>query len=346
MSQRSINTNFHEPRVSIVVPVYGVEKYVGRCFDSIVAQTYHNLECVFVDDCGNDSSMEIVRERISGYRGNVDFKIIRHAQNRGLSAARNTGADSASGEYVYFLDGDDLITPDCIALLAAPLRERRVDFVLGNYASGGDGSCFIAVRVPDGFICGNAEIRENYLRGAWFMMVWNRLVSRSFLARENLRFAEGLLHEDNLWAFQLACLADSMCVVRAPTYVYTIRKNSITTAKSRKNLDSLVRIASEMENFVRERALAADANVVRFTTMWRENLLLNAIPYRAAWETYRDAVRAHGFSRKIFRTLSVEGKLRYLHQLFPAPLGLAYALAVAKTFSAIAFFKYRFFRSS
>lgn len=332
------------PTVSIVVPVYGVEKYVGRCFDSVAAQTYPHLECIFVDDRGPDASMDVLRERIAAYRGNVSFRIVRHERNRGLSAARNTGADAATGEYVYFLDSDDLVTPDCVALLAEPLRERRVDFVLGNYASGGDRSCFIPVKVADGFIFGTAEIRARYLRGEWFMMAWNRLVKREFLVRENLRFAEGLLHEDNLWAFQLACVAESMCVVRAPTYVYTIRGNSIMTAKSRKNLDSLVRIADEMDAFARERDLFGDAAVVRFVASWREGLTLNARPYGASWETYRSAVRSRGFSRKIFGALSATGKLRYIHHLLPAPLGFVYVLAVAKAIVVAAFLKRRFFR--
>lgn len=332
------------PSVSIVVPVYNVADYVGRCFDSVAAQTYPNLECIFVDDRGADASMKIVRERIAAYRGNVDFKIARHKRNRGLSAARNTGTDAATGEYVYFLDGDDFISSDCIALLAAPLRERRVDFVLGNYASGGDRACFIPVKEPEGFIFGNAEIRARYLRGGWFMMAWNRLVSREFFLRENLRFAEGLLHEDNLWAFQLACVADSMCVVHAPTYVYTIRGASITTAKSRRNLDSLVRIAEEMEIFSRERGLTDDAYVLRFVVSWRENLVFAARPYGTAWETYRSAVRSRSFSRKTFAALGAAGKLRYLHHLLPAPIGFAYVLVAAQAIRGTAFLKRRFFR--
>lgn len=291
--------NLPLPAVSIVVPVYGVEKYVGRCFDSVAAQTYPNLECVFVDDRGPDASMDVLRERIAAYRGNVRFRVVRHERNRGLSAARNTGADAATGEYVYFLDSDDLLTPDCVALLAEPLRERRVDFVLGNYASGGDRSCFIPVKAADGFIRGNAEIRARYLRGEWFMMAWNRLVKREFLVRENLRFAEGLLHEDNLWSFQLACGAESMCVVRAPTYVYTIRGNSIMTAKSRKNLDSLVRIADEMDAFARERADAAGRNFV----------LKEPFPSR---ERRRECLRPQKRVKKVFFSGGSIGRFRNL----------------------------------
>lgn len=316
------------PKVSIVVPVYNVERYIGRCFDSVVSQTYPNLECIFVDDCGTDASMDLLRERVANYRGRIAFKILRHERNSGLSAARNTGTDAASGDYVYFLDSDDVITADCIALLAEPLRERRVDFVLGNYVSGGERACFLPVRLPSGFFDGNEKIRSSYFRGDWFMMAWNKLVSRDFLNREKLRFCAGLLHEDNLWSFQLACLARSMCVVRAPTYVYMIRESSITTTKTRKKLDSLIRIAELMESFSRERGLLDDPETARFVASWREGLVSRARPYKASWKTYRDAVRVSGFSAKTFRALSGSEKLRYLHCLLPAPIGFSYLGAV------------------
>lgn len=330
--------------VSIIVPVYNVAGYVGRCFDSIAAQTYPHLECIFVDDCGTDASMEIVRERIATYQGSISFKIVRHEKNRGLSAARNTGVDAATGEYVYFLDSDDLITPDCIALLAEPLRERRIDFVLGNYTSGGDKAVFIPIKESDGFIVGNEEIRSRYLRGGWFMMAWNRLVNREFFLGEHLYFEEGLLHEDNLWSFQLACCAHSMCVVKVPTYVYTIRGNSITTAKSRKNLDALIRIADLIEKFVRERNLGDKPDVLRFIVSWREILALNARAYgfRVAWDVYRAAVRSRPFSAVAFRSLGFAGRLKYVHHLLPAPLGFAYLLCTSKTVALGTFLLRRF----
>lgn len=308
--------------VSIIVPVYNVAGYVGRCFDSIAAQTYPHLECIFVDDCGTDASMEIVRERIAAYRGNISFKIVRHEKNRGLSAARNTGVDAATGEYVYFLDSDDLVTPDCIALLAEPLQAHWVDFVIGNYASGGDRVSFVPV-TREGAILGNAEIRSCHLRYEWFVMAWNRLVNRAFFLREQLYFAEGLLHEDNLWSFQLACCAQSMCAVKAPTYIYIIRGGSITTAVSRKKLDAFVRIADELESFVKERNLENDPEVVQFVTLWRERLVQNARPYgvRTAWNVYCQTIRIQGFSLNKFRRLNAFGKLKYLHHLLPAPLG-------------------------
>lgn len=325
--------------VSIVVPVYNVAPYIGRCIDSVISQTYPHLECIFVDDCGNDNSMEIVRERISNYRGNIRFKILTHGRNRGLSAARNTGTAAASGEYVYYLDSDDLITTDCIALLAQPLRERKVDFVLGNYASGGIGSCFISFKLEAGFLDGNAEIRRRALRSDWPMMAWNTLLSKAFLLREKLQFSEGLLHEDNLWFFQIGCVAKSLCYVPALTYLYSIRENSITTAKSRKNFDALVRIADECALFARERGIENVPEVLKFTTLQRENLVSAARVYglKTIWNIYCSQSRSRGFSLKTFRVLGVASKLRYFHHLLPKPLGFVYRLLVDKFLSIVIF---------
>jgi len=326
--------------VSIIVPVYNVAPYVGRCVDSVISQTYPHLECIFVDDCGNDNSMEIVRERIANYHGNIRFKILKHERNRGLSAARNTGTVATSGEYIYYLDSDDLITSDCIALLAEPLRERRVDFVLGNYASGGIKSCFLPVKLEAGFLCGNEEIRRRAMRCDWPMMAWNTLFNKEFLSREKLQFLEGLLHEDNLWSFQVGCVAKSMCFVPALTYLYSVRENSITTAKSRKNFDALVRIAEECVAFARERGIENVPEVLKFTTIQRENLFSAARDYglKTTWNIYCSQSRSRAFSWETFRVLGATSKLRYLHHLLPKSLGFVYCLFF---FSRIAKFAVR-----
>ena len=120
-------------KVSVIVPVYKAEKYIHRCFDSIAGQTYTNLECLFIDDGSPDRCYAILHTRIAQYSGEIDFQIIRHAQNRGLSAARNTGTLAARGEYIFYLDSDDEITRDCIeTLVNLANKYHGVDIVQGN----------------------------------------------------------------------------------------------------------------------------------------------------------------------------------------------------------------------
>ena len=102
--------------VSIIIPVYKVEKYITRCIQSIMNQSCKNIqiECIIIDDCTPDASIDIVNGVLSGYKGDVKFIILRHEKNSGLSAARNTGIKASTGRYLMFVDSDDYITDDAV----------------------------------------------------------------------------------------------------------------------------------------------------------------------------------------------------------------------------------------
>ena len=107
-----------------------MEPYIEDCLQSVMRQTYRGeMECILVDDCGTDNSMEIVQQLVAAYKGPVVFKIVHHDHNRGLSAARNTGIDVSSGEYVFFLDSDDWISDGCIERLTQPLGLEQYDAI-------------------------------------------------------------------------------------------------------------------------------------------------------------------------------------------------------------------------
>ena len=91
-----------EIKVSIVIPVYKVEKYIDCCLRSVFNQTYANIECIIVNDCTPDGSFVKVKKLIETYEGNVDFILLEHRQNEGLSQARNTGVNNSTGDYIYF----------------------------------------------------------------------------------------------------------------------------------------------------------------------------------------------------------------------------------------------------
>ena len=127
------------PKVSIIIPVYKVEEYIEDCILSVMSQTFlGGLECIIVDDCTPDNSIALIQKLIKDYKGNIQFKIVHHKENKGLSSARNTGLKYAKGEYVYFLDSDDELYPTCIQDLALPLSKKKYDFVIGDYSVKGD----------------------------------------------------------------------------------------------------------------------------------------------------------------------------------------------------------------
>lgn len=214
-------------KVSIIIPVYNVSDYVERCLNSVMAQTYTDLECVIVDDCTPDDSIEKCERIIAEYNGPINFIILHHEKNRGLSAARNTGIDAASGEYVYFLDSDDEITDECIKTLSEPLKIHMYDFVIGGFEKKGEGTAFPTELRLEGVVCGVKEIARSYYQELWYSMAWNKLCNATFLKKHALFFKEGLIHEDELWSAQLACTAESIFSINKTTYLYHVRKKSI-----------------------------------------------------------------------------------------------------------------------
>lgn len=218
----------YNPKVSIIVPVYNVSQYIVTCLDSILGQTYQNIELILVDDCGSDDSMILVHDYLVNH-ASIDAYIISHQKNRGLSAARNSGMAKASGDYVYFLDSDDFIAPDCIEALVKPLQTKKYDVVIGNYQSS---NCEKSdLRLLNGELSGQ-HILESYADGLWYVMAWNKLCRKDFLVDNLLTFEEGFLHEDVIWSFKLACKAQLMYIIDKVTYYYLVRSSSIMTSMS------------------------------------------------------------------------------------------------------------------
>lgn len=241
-------------KVTIVIPLYQVEDYIEPCLRSVANQTYTGpIECIIVDDCGTDTSCQIVEKFISDYKGNIDFILLHHDHNRGLSAARNTGMDHASGEYIYFLDSDDEITPDCIEKLTKPLESYRYDFVIADFSIVGGYPITTYLKARGEYKSG---IKEAYYRKEWNVNAWNKLCNLDFLKRVALTFKEGIIHEDVLWSFYLANYAQSMYALTEKTYIYKLRESSIMgqmKLRLTKSMDSYMLIYTEINNFLLSR---------------------------------------------------------------------------------------------
>lgn len=227
--------------ISIIVPVYQVAPYIADCLRSVMRQTWSgDLECLLIDDCGTDDSMAIAERMVAAYAGPIRFSFLHHDKNRGLSAARNTGTAAATGEYIYYLDSDDEITPDCIEKLAAVVQEDpSVEMVLGNYSIHSDG-CPVArfeqpIEKEREEFTSLAAVRNLYFdRRGFYVYAWNKLISREFLIRNKLHFKEGLLWEDYLWTFFVVKHLSHLVVLPDATYKYYKRQNSITTRAKRR----------------------------------------------------------------------------------------------------------------
>ena len=211
--------------VSIIIIVYNVEQYILQCLKSVANQTMtQGVECIIVDNCGQDKSIEIAEQFISNYHGNIEFSILHHEQNKGLSDARNTGMSIAKGEYVYFLDSDDEISTDRIESLTRPLDKEKFDMIVGDFKVEGTDRQFHHMQMTTGEVYYNEQIPTSYFYRKWSQTAWNKLYSMDLVCRENLQFKEGLIHEDELWSFEFACWARSVCCVKHETYLYKIRE--------------------------------------------------------------------------------------------------------------------------
>lgn len=217
------------PKISIIIPVYNVELYIADCLQSVIRQTYSGkVECIIVDDCSIDKSVEIVEERISEYNGPIAFKVLHHEHNRGLSAARNTGVEAAMGDYVFFLDSDDYISDDCIEVLSRPLQEYDYDMVLGDLETFGlpFETCWLSHGA--GPILGKEVIfRELCVERSIYVMAWNKLIKTSLFFQSDMSFLEGQLHEDELWTYKCSLCLQTVFVCKDVTYHYRIRESGI-----------------------------------------------------------------------------------------------------------------------
>lgn len=218
--------------ISIIVPVYNVQDYIVKCLNSVASQTYVGaMECLIIDDCGQDDSIKLAEEFVETYQGTIDFRIIHHDHNRGLSAARNTGILESKGDWLYFLDSDDWITDDCILLFMQMVdRYPNTDIIF----SGANVDSSICVWLDynkkelDDFSNNRDWIQKTILmRYPLGMTAWNKMISKPFLHRHSLFFCEQLIHEDELWNFRLAQSVTSIAFIKHNTYFYNLRPNSI-----------------------------------------------------------------------------------------------------------------------
>lgn len=211
--------------ISIIVPVYKVEDYLRESVDSILAQTYKDLEVILVDDGSPDNCGKICDEYAEK---DPRVKVI-HSENGGLSAARNRGMEIAKGEYIGFIDSDDWIDNDMFEVLMQNLKTTGADICICGFHQDGPGSSKVRSIAEDEVILPQDAVK-GIIRGKYSSVVWNRLYKRKCL--EDLKFPEGNVYEDVLISCRMLMKADKVSVSSAHPYHYRIRPRSITATNS------------------------------------------------------------------------------------------------------------------
>lgn len=218
-------------KISIIIPIYNVEHNLLECLLSVANQSMTDgIECILVDDCGTDGSIQIARDFIKNYCGNIHFLLIHHRENAGLSEARNTGINSSKGDYVYFLDSDDTIVPHTMELMWSFIkRYGNVDLVQGSFYESEKDLQTTSSYFHQELITDRKAIKHFLLdyKGD-IVPAQSRLVNRKFLLEHKLFFKKGIIHEDNYWTFFLAKVTRTMCFCKERTYFHRYNPSSIT----------------------------------------------------------------------------------------------------------------------
>lgn len=213
------------PLISIIVPVYKVEPYLRRCLDSIVNQTYSNLEIILVNDGSPDGCPQICDE----YAALDNRIIVIHKENGGLSDARNAGLDICKGEYISFVDSDDWVEQSYIETLLHILEDSKADISIGNFTKSQSSYTYILKDFDR-----NYSILEpsQAIKNLWdknldatFVTAWGKLFKRELY--NNVRFPKGRIHEDEYTSYKLFYNSNRVVFLDAPLYVYFQREDSI-----------------------------------------------------------------------------------------------------------------------
>ena len=219
------------PKVTIIIPVYNVEKYIHQSVNSALAQTLKDIEIILIDDQSPDNCPQICDE----YAKMDSRVIVVHQRNRGLGGARNAGLDIAKGDYILFLDSDDWIALECCEQMYNTALKYQTDIVLSGevlYLEDQD-------RFSPGYRHYRAQIMQNITHETYikcFTPAWGRLYKKSFIDKYHLRFVEKCLYEDNSWGCLIAGLTEKVSYA-GNFFYYRQRSGSITSNVDERVLD-------------------------------------------------------------------------------------------------------------
>lgn len=222
----------NECKLSIIVPVYGVEKYIDKCLNSLVKQSLKEIEVIVVNDGTKDNSQKIVDKYVKKYPDKIKSYI---KENGGQGSARNYGLKKATGEYIGYVDSDDFVEKDMYKKLYNKAKENNYDIVVcGNYNVSED----YQNKNIDAFINNYNTDLENIFFGK--MAVWNKIYKRDILIKNKLEFKEKVWYEDLAFTLKAIMNSNTFAFIDEPLYDYLIREGStMNNSNVQRNLEIL-----------------------------------------------------------------------------------------------------------
>lgn len=297
--------------ISIIIPIYNVENYIKKCLESVYQQTYSNIEVILVNDCTPDHSMEIARSIVNKNKNKYSTIIINHEINKGLSEARNNGMKIAKGEYIYFMDSDDIIIPETISLLAnIAIKHKGIEMVEGNYVYG---TTLNKQTHENILIFRGKESQEQCLRKP---TVWNILYLRTFLLKHSFSFYPNIYHEDLVFRYDLSKKISFYGKLSSITYLYRQTPNSIMHTKSPKHIASIIEILKYIHNDTYDTIQGTYHKLFCSLSLnyWKKQL--RGVPEHRLWfNTYKEIVNVY-YTRN-YKSLQFVQLLQLSPALFP-----------------------------
>lgn len=227
--------------VTIGIPVYQSVDFIQATMSSALNQTFSNVEYLIVDDCGNDGSMDIIKQLQKQHPRGKAIRVLHNEQNSGVGVSRNRIIDEAQGKYLYFMDSDDLIEPNTIELLLKSIKSNQAQIAYGSYEiiDKVNGTSTEVYQKDNVVLSGQEELANYAFRNIsiFHVSVCNFLVDVSFLRHTGVRFIDARYWEDMAFTTELITKVNNAVLLSDITYHYLRRPNSLSHYQSREQLD-------------------------------------------------------------------------------------------------------------
>lgn len=271
----------NSPKISVVVPMYNVEKFINTCITSILQQTFTDFELILIDDCSTDKTLEIAKSF-----NDSRIKILQNEKNLGMpGSVRNVGIEAAQGKYIFFCDDDDAILPNALEILLKAAKENNADVV--------NTTCWYIAQNPyfDNFSNANAHlitfpptqpvspnvkerIFQEFLQNRMHITPWIFLYRREFLLQNNIRFPDAAA-EDAFFNFDVVCATSNIIKIDVPFYIWRSNPHSTTANPKRiqKNMQGVLIFFDHIETVL---AQLNDENFTRMVLQYWTGHVINS----------------------------------------------------------------------
>lgn len=237
-------------KVSVIVPIYNVERFVGRCAESLLKQTLSDVEYIFVNDATPDHSIDVLRSVISNFPEKKNqIRIINNAHNKGLPASRNIGLNTATGKYIFLCDADDYVEPDMLEKMYSVAEKNNCDIVWSDwYLKSAHSERYM--KQPD--FATSQDALDGMLDGIMKYNVWNKLIKRTLYTQNKISFPNGYGMGEDMTIIKLFCHSKNVKYIPQAFYHYVRTNNTaFCNTYSQRHLEELKHNVDDLIAFLR-----------------------------------------------------------------------------------------------